>query len=193
MRLSKRNGFTLVETLIGLVIGGILLVAIGTIMVFMVDGIAESEDFGTATNRVDIIRQLTFDGRTGDRLIFPATNGATGAWTSGSFTGHQVRFRAMEYDPDTGTSRGRFINWESRRAVGAPSTTPFQVYRFVMEDANGDGLENDGGYTQSFVEGNIERFLVQRTARNNFNVEMETTQNTETAHVQLAVTLRNVQ
>jgi prepilin-type N-terminal cleavage/methylation domain-containing protein len=193
MNKRNRRGFTIVELLIGLIIGTILILGMGHVIVQMFTGMAESASFGEATGRVDIIRQMSFDARTADTLIFPATDGATGGWSGGGFAGQQVRFRAVNYDPATTTSSYMFITWESRKSGTAPATDPFDVTRWTLPDTNNDRIENDGTFTRSFSEYNIEIFNVRRISRRNFTVEMQTTEEDEKAHIQLSVTLRNAQ
>ncbi len=192
MKRKDLRGFTLVEVLVGLVVGTILLLGMGTMVIHLFTGIADSGDFAEATGKIDTIRQLTFDARTGEELLFPTTNGTSGAWTSGGFSGHQVRFRAIDFDPDTGVSTRTFINWESRRPMTASPNDPYTVFRWVQRDTNGDRLENDGGYVLTFQEFGVDLFTVRRETRNNFSVEMRAKENEESAHIQMSVSLRNV-
>jgi prepilin-type N-terminal cleavage/methylation domain-containing protein len=193
MNKRNRRGFTIVELMIGMFIGVILIFGMSHVIVQMFTGIAESGSFGEATGRVDLIRQITFDARTADTLIFPATDGATGAWSGGGFAGQQVRFRAVNYNPTTQVSTYMFITWESRKSGTAPATDTFEVLRWTLADTNNDRIENDGAFTRSFTEHHIEIFNVRRISRRNFTLEMQTTEEGEKAHVQLSVTLRNAQ
>ena len=111
---EARRGFTLVEMLVAMVIGTILIMGMGTVLVTLFSGMRESKDFGTATGRVDLIRQLTFDARTGDEILFPAV-GADGDYASGGNEGDQVQFNSLEYDPGTDTTTTVTVTWESRR------------------------------------------------------------------------------
>ncbi len=190
MQRSTRRGMSLIELTVAMAISAIVLSTIGFVLVMMTNGFNEMEDFGNATGRVDMIRLLTFDARTGDSMLFPTTNGANGAYTDGSANGHRVRFRAIEYNPTTESSTPVFIQWESRRTG---NTGPYVVSRWRMVDANNNNIDDDGSYTQTFGESPVQVFTIQRVNRQNFNIEMETTEGNETAHVQLAVTLRNVQ
>ncbi|MCA8911147.1 MAG: prepilin-type N-terminal cleavage/methylation domain-containing protein [Planctomycetes bacterium] len=186
---EARRGFTLVEMLVAMVIGTILIMGMGTVLVTLFSGMRESKDFGTATGRVDLIRQLTFDARTGDEILFPAV-GADGDYASGGNEGDQVQFNSLEYDPGTDTTTTVTVTWESRRPGGSPAGTPYTVYRFY--DSTPEDPADPSDDLQTFAQSEITSFEIHCDADDSFSAEIETKEDTETVQVQLAVTLRNV-
>lgn len=186
--MKNNRGFTLVEVMIGLVIGTILLLGMGAVMIQLFVGMRESRNFSEATARVDLIRTLNFDARTSDVLFFPATDGATGAYTEGGMNGHQVIFRTVNFDPGTGNTTREWVRWRSERAGNAG---PYTVRRVTQASTGGTPGTTWG--TPRFTQPGIETFNVQRITRNNFTLEMNTQEGEESAHVLFSVTLRNAQ
>ncbi|MBX3458808.1 MAG: hypothetical protein KF696_02445 [Planctomycetes bacterium] len=201
--LRTTRGFTLIELMLAITGSIILIMGMGTVMLLLFQGIKQSSDFFEATTRVDLVRQLTFDARTGESLVYPSTDFVSATYNvqaegsgsgyynpEGGFHGHRVRFRAISYDPTTETSQRVFINWESRRPTASAWASPCNVVRIVDE---ADAFNNPvGAPVEWFDQSGIGLFHITRTSNRNFNVEMESVQADETAHVQLAVTLRNV-
>lgn len=201
--IRQKRGFTLIELMLAIAGSIILIMGMGTVMLLLFQGIQQSADFFEATSRVDLVRQLTFDARTGEDLEYPSTDfdamnydvEAEGAGSGyydpeGGFHGHRVRFRAISYDPVAETSQRVFINWESRRPTASAWDSPCNVVRIVDE---ADIFNNPvGAPVEWFDQSGIGIFHITRTSDRNFNVEMESVQADEKAHVQLAVTLRNV-
>ena len=190
---ASRRGFTLVELLVGMVISTILIMGMGLVMVTLFTGMRESKDFADATGRVDLIRQLTFDARTGNEILFPTVNspaaGSVGDFTAGGFTGDQVMFNSLDYDPVGDTTSDVTITWESRRPSGSP-TDPYIVYRFVDETPEDPADPSDD--EMRFAQGDITAFDIIRTSDTSFTASITTTQNSEVVAIDLAVTLRNV-
>jgi prepilin-type N-terminal cleavage/methylation domain-containing protein len=191
-RRKRHRGFTLIELLIGMSIGTILLFAIGGIMFQVFGGFREMAAFNQAILRVDLIRQLNFDARTGDWLLFPATDGTSGAYTEAGFTGQQIRFRTVVFDPVAETDSWTYIIWQSARPTTAPLDDPFIVRRFVHENGGATPPASAGDYTLTFGQGEISTFEVFRVNSRNFNVSMRTEFDGEAAAVEMSVTLRNV-
>lgn len=200
---GQRRGFTLIEVLLAAGGATILLVGIGTVMVMMFTGLKQSADFFEATSSVDMVRQMTFDARTGEDLVYPDTDfdslnydEQTEGFGSGYYDpeggnhGHRTIFRAVEYDPVAETSSRVFITWESRRPTAQAWTSPCNVAR-IIDQAD---LFNQpvGAPVETFNQGGIEIFHITRISESNFNVVMQAVKDDEKAHVQLAVTLRNV-
>ena len=174
---SARKGFTLIELMVSMAIGSMLMLGMGMVMVTLFVGMRQSRDFFDATERVDLIRQLSFDARTGNAITFPLANGS-GAYSNPPNNGHMVSFDSLRYDPILDTTTTVNIVWESVRPIATP-TDPMTVNRFV-----------DGTFT--FGQGNITNFTVNRTSNRNFTVVTSTVEGDENVEVQLAVTLRNV-
>lgn len=193
-RRSKR-GFTLVEIMIGMIAASILLFGMGSVLVLLYGGFNESRNFSEATTRVDLIRQLSFDARTGRNILYPTNwdvNGtpldSRGDYTSGSNNGDRIQFVSLRYDGTTTTPF--MITWQSRRPIAAPSTDPYDVERWIQEvDAANTPI---GTASLTFNQNKITYFEVIRTTIRSFNVNMQTTEVDETATVQLVVTCRNV-
>lgn len=194
----SRQGFTLIEMMVAMIVGAILIMGMGTVMVLLFTGMRESRDFADATGRVDLVRQLTFDARTGDNIIFPgepdflggetyAANPPQGDYVFGGNEGDQVRFNSLAYDPIGDTTSDVTVTWESRRPAGSPVGTMYTVFRF-----KDDTPLTPGDDVQTFGQGNITSFEIERTTVDSFSASFETTENDETVAVQLAVTLRNV-
>jgi prepilin-type N-terminal cleavage/methylation domain-containing protein len=197
-RKTKRRGFTLIELIIGMSVSVILLLAVGTVMVSVFGGFRQMAGFNQAIEAVDMIRQLNFDARTGDRLSHPVNNGDDGAYSDGTIEGQQVRFRAINYDPVTETDSVDWIAWASDRPTTADPGDPYTVRRwiaqtaFVPSDPLGQTPPSAGAFTQTFGQGGIDVFDVQRVSDNNFTVRMRTTFDGEAAAVDMSITLRNV-
>jgi prepilin-type N-terminal cleavage/methylation domain-containing protein len=187
-RRASRRGFTLVEVLISMFAASLLIMGMGIVLVTLFTGMRESSDFADATGRVDLIRQMTFDARTGDSIIFPDTDGMDGDYASGGNEGDQVMFNSIAYDPGTDTSSDVTITWESRRAVS--STDPYIVYRFIDNAPESPAVPGDD--TMTFAQGDITIFDVTRTSMEGFFVRIATAENAEQIEIELAVTLRNV-
>ena len=186
-----RRGVTLVELLVALAVSTILIMGMGMVMVTLFTGMRESRNFFEATSRVDLIRQLSFDARTGESIRFPSTDGTAGDYAAGGFVGDQIQFDSLQFDPVTDTTTTATITWESRRAAAAPATDPYTVFRFY--DATPEYPTNNAGDdTLTFAQGNMTFFDVVRQSSDSFTVSMETIEDTETVQVELAVTLRNV-
>ncbi|MCA8915846.1 MAG: type II secretion system protein [Planctomycetes bacterium] len=186
---NSRRGFTLVELLVGMVVSTILIMGMGIVMVTLFTGMRESKDFANATGRVDLIRQLTFDARTGNDIIFPATDGTTGYYVGTGYTGHQIQFNSLRYDPVGDTTSDVTITWESRIPNATP-TDPFIVYRFVDETPEDPPVPGDDVMT--FAQDDITTFTILRNSTTSFSAAITTTENSEVVAVELAVTLRNV-
>lgn len=191
LRRNGRKGVTLVELLIAVAITTIILLGMGTVLVVLFSGIRESANFFKATSRVDLIRQLTFDARTGNSIRFPTTDGTPGDYAAGGFVGDQIQFDALQFDPVSDTTSTVTITWESRRPSTAPNTDPYSVFRFV-DTTPEYPTNNPADDVMSFGETDINYFNVVREANDSFTVELETTEDTESVQVSLAVTLRNV-
>jgi prepilin-type N-terminal cleavage/methylation domain-containing protein len=189
MKRSSRKGFTLIELIIGIVIAGILLLAIAFVTIQMMGGLRETAEFSEVTGRVDIIRQLTFDARAADRIVFPLTDGASGAYSSGGVSGQQMRLRVMSYDPVTDVTTPTFVQWAS---AGSASATEVRVTRASMVDGNDNGLEDDGGYTVNFGQDHISKFGITRIDASNIEVGMYTTFGEESVESVFGISLRNV-
>lgn len=193
----QRRGFTLVEVLVALVAGSILLFGMGSVLVMLYRGFNESHNFAEATMRVDLIRQLSFDARTGRLITYPTAwdpNGtpmaSRGDYSSGGNVGDRVQFVSLQYDPVTFTTTPFMITWQSRRAAAAPPTDPFNVERWIQQtDANNVPI---GTASLTFDQSQISSFEVIRTTIRSFNVNMQSVEGGETATVQLVVTCRNV-
>lgn len=189
LRRVNRRGFTLIEMLVALVVSSILLLGMGGVLMTLFAGMRESKEFATATDRVDLIRQLSFDARTGNRILFPATNGTPGDYSAGGFTGDQIMFNSLRYDPGTDTTTTVTITWESRRPTAAP-TDPYTVYRFIDDTPEDPANPADDLFT--FGQSGLINFDIVRNASNSFSATMESEEGGESVQVQLAVTLRNV-
>lgn len=189
LRNTNRRGFTLVEMLVAMVVSSILILGMGGVLVTLFTGMRESKEFATATDRVDLIRQLSFDARTGNRILFPPTDGTPGDYSSGGFTGDQVMFNSLRYDPGTDTTTTVTITWESRRPSAAP-TDPYTVYRFIDDTPEDPAVPGDDIFT--FGQTGLINFDIVRNTSNSFSATMESEEGDESVQVQLAVTLRNV-
>lgn len=187
---TARKGVTLIELIIGMAISSIIILGMGMVLVVLFRGMGESQDFASLTGRVDLIRQLSFDARTGDALLYPdtdytasysatATGNGSGYYASGGFVGHRVQFNAVRYNPITMADIPEAITWESRRPTS--SSDPYTVYRWVNAETN-----------PRFGQDNIVQFEVIRQNARSFTVQMQSVEGTEQVTVQLAVTLRNV-
>lgn len=195
--LSRRRGFTLIELAIGMVGASILLLGMGAVLVMLYRGFNESRNFNEATSRVDLIRQLSFDARTGRNILYPTNwdvNGtpldSRGDYASGGNVGDRIQFVSLRYDSATTTTTPFMITWQSRRPSGAPSTDPYNVERWIQQvDATNTPI---GTSTLTFDQSKINSFEVIRTTIRSFSVSLQTTELTETASVQLVVTCRNV-
>lgn len=195
MRRANKKGFTLIELMIGMIAASILLLGMGAVLVMLYRGFNESRNFSEATTRVDLIRQLSFDARTGRNILYPTNwdvNGtpldSRGDYTSGSDSGDRIQFVSLRFDGTTTTPF--MITWQSRRPLAAPSTDPYNVERWIQEvDASNTPI---GVSTLTFDQNKITSFEVIRTTIRSFNVNLQTTEATETATVQLVVTCRNV-
>lgn len=195
MRISRnirnsRRGVTLVELLVALVISTIILMGMGMVLVTLFTGMRESRDFFEATSRVDLIRQLSFDARTGNSIRFPTANGAPGNYAAGGFVGDQIQFDSLRFTPPNTTDTVT-ITWESRRPTAAPITDPYTVFRFIDETPEyPNNIPGDDVFT--FAQENITFFEVVRQSADAFTVSLESAQGNERVQVDLAVTLRNV-
>lgn len=183
--LRSRRGVTMIELMVAMVAGVILLWGLSTLLVLLWTGMGESRDFAEAVNRVELIRQLSFDARTGQRILSPTTDGAAGNYTSGGVEGDRIQFESLHFDPGTDTTSVWTITWESQRPAGSPVGTPYSVIRWLNK--------NDGGGTNwTFNQNQITSFEVVRNTGSSFSVAIETTEAQETMQIQLAPTLRNV-
>ncbi len=208
-RTRNRRGFTLLEVIIAMVATVILVTGMGSILMLMFTGLNESRDFQISTARVDLIRHLTFDGRTGSNIDFPAvsSNGQYTAYTStvlgASVTGHRVVFTASDYDPATGVTTPTDVRWESQTIdLSDPDNTSgtdtVLVVRYIEDLTATSGTRDpivtaSTDWIEKFQESGIDKFWILRDASlNNFTVEIESSEGTEEADVQLSVTLRNV-
>lgn len=206
---SNKTGFTIIELTMAMVASVILIVGMGSILFLQFQGIGESADFREASARVDLIRHLTFDGRTGSKIAFPAasTSGEytpySSVITSGSVSGHRVVFTASNYDPNTGITVPTEVRWESQTSnVSDPSnligTDTLTVARFIENlTATGGTREpsvgSPGDWILLFQEPKIDKFIIFRDTTNNvFMVDIETHEGDEDANISLAITLRNV-
>ncbi|MCA8935344.1 MAG: prepilin-type N-terminal cleavage/methylation domain-containing protein [Planctomycetes bacterium] len=187
----KRRGFTLIEVLIAMVVGTILIMGMGMVLVVLFKGMNESKDFSEATGRVDLVRQLTFDARTGNAIAFPATDGATGDYTFGGNEGDQVQFNSLSYDVGTDTTSDITVTWESRRPAGSPIGTEYTVYRFI-DTTPESPTNNPADDVQTFGQNHIIDFDIVRNSSDSFQATFSSKEGTETVAVELAVTLRNV-
>ncbi|MCB9932791.1 MAG: type II secretion system protein [Planctomycetes bacterium] len=185
----RRRGFTLVEVLVGITVSSILIMGMGIVMVSLFRGMRESRDFADATGGVDLIRQLSFDARTGNRILFPATDGTPGDYVSGPNTGDQIMFNSLRYDPLTDTTTTVTITWESRRPIASP-TDPYTVFRFTDDTPEDPANPADDLFT--FGQGGLLNFDIVRNSSDSFSATMQSQQGSESVQVQLAVTLRNV-
>lgn len=190
-RTTSRKGVTLVELMVAVAISTIVVLAMGMVLVLLFRGLRESRDFFNATDRVDLIRQLTFDARTGNAIRFPTVDGAPGDYAAGGFVGDQVQFDALQFDPVADTTTTVTITWESRRPSSAPATDPYTVFRFV-DDTPEYPTNNPADDVMSFGQSNINFFEIVRVSNDSFTASLETTEGAETIQVDLAVTLRNV-
>jgi len=188
---KQRRGVTLVELMIAMSITTILLFAIGGVTFTIYGGFREMTAFNEAITRIDIIRQLNFDARTGDWLIAPATDGADGFYNESGFNGHRVMFRSVVFDPVVETDSWSYIIWQSSRPNTAPGD-PYIVRRFVHANGGPNPPASAGDYVLSFGQGDITLFEVQRVNTRNFTVKMRSEFDGEAANVDMSVTLRNV-
>ncbi|MBX3473647.1 MAG: prepilin-type N-terminal cleavage/methylation domain-containing protein [Planctomycetes bacterium] len=194
---KSRKGFTLVEVMVAMIAGSILLFGMGSVLVMLYRGFAESHNFHEATMRVDLIRQLSFDARTGRAITYPTawhptgvTLASRGDYASGGNVGDRVQFVSLRYDPVSFTTTPFMITWQSRRPAAAPPTDPYNVERWIQEtDANNVPI---GTASRTFDQSLISSFEVIRTSTRSFNVNMLTQEGDETATVQLVVTCRNM-
>lgn len=189
-RRAIRKGVTLMELIIAMAVSTILILGMGMVLVVLFRGMGESRDFAALTGRVDLIRQLSFDARTGEALLYPstdwtasysatATGNGSGWYTGGGFEGHRVQFTAVDFNPVTLAETRNNITWESRRTIS--SSDPYDVYRWVNVETN-----------PRFGQDGVTQFEVIRQSARAFTVIMQSTEGTESVTVQLAVTLRNV-
>ena len=155
----NRGGFTLIEMLVAMVVGAILIMGMGTVLVTLFTGMRESKDFADATGRVDLVRQLTFDARTGNRIAFPVTDGATGDYTFGGNEGDQVQFNSLRYDVGTDTTSDVTVTWESRRPAGSPIGTEYTVFRFI-DTTPETPVNNPADDVQTFGQGGDRKSVV---------------------------------
>ena len=180
--IANKKGFTLIEVMVALIVSTILILGMGSVLVTLFGGMRESADFAEATGRVDLIRQLTFDARTGEEILFPAVDGP-GDYTGAGVTGDQIQFTALYYDPTTETTTPRRITWESVRSSTASPTDPYTVNRWV---------DFGSGDTLTFAQDDVLTFEIVRTSNDNFTAEFSASEGDEQVAVELAVTLRNV-
>ncbi|MBE7492837.1 MAG: prepilin-type N-terminal cleavage/methylation domain-containing protein [Planctomycetes bacterium] len=191
----RNRGFSLVEIMIGMIAASILLLGMGAVLVMIYRGFNESHNFSEATTRVDLIRQLSFDARTARNILYPTNwdvNGvpldSRGDYSSGGFVGDRVQFVSLRFDGTTTTPF--LITWQSKRPAAAAPTDPYNVERWIQEvDAGNNPI---GVSTLTFDQNKINYFEVVRTTIRTFRVNMQTTESTETATVQMVVTCRNV-
>lgn len=186
---TRRRGFTLVEMMVGMAIASILILGMGVVLITLFTGMRESRDFAIATDRVDLIRQLSFDARTGNRILFPATDATPGDYTAGGFTGDQIMFDSLRYDPGTDTTTTVTITWESRRPTANP-TDPYTVYRFTDDTPEYPAVPGDDLFT--FGQDGLINFDIVRHTANAFSVTMRSQEDDQAVEIQLAATLRNV-
>lgn len=190
-RRGKRRGFTLIEMLVAMVVGAILIMGMGMVLVTLFTGMRESQDFADATGRVDLVRQLTFDARTGNTIQFPVTDGAAGDYTFGGNEGDQIQFNSLRYDVGTDTTTDVTVTWESRRPAGSPMGTEYTVYRFI-DTTPESPVNNPADDLQTFGQAGIIDFDIVRNSSDSFQASFSSQEGTETVAVELAVTLRNV-
>lgn len=191
---GRRRGFTLVEVLIAMVAGSILLMGMGSVLFMIWRGFNETRDFSEATQRIDMIRQLNFDGRTGRSISFPTTwdlNGATttsrGDYTGTGVTGDRVQFISLEFDTATNTTTPYMVTWQSLTATGA---APYRVQRWRQPvDALNQLL---GTAVLTFDQTNVQSFEIIRTTNKAFSINMQAIEGAETATIQMVVTCRNI-
>jgi len=159
----------------------------------MAKGTRESQDFGKAMSHVDLIRNLTFDGRAGTRITFPLQNenlalgiSGRGTYSGAGYTGDRIQFWTQTVtDLNTGASREDLITWESRRKSATSVDEIFTVYRWVQQGPLGTPF-------LSYSEGGVNLFETTRKANNVFNVKMAAKAGKERLTVDLTITLRNV-
>ncbi|MDC1142815.1 hypothetical protein OAU50_06960 [Planctomycetota bacterium] len=211
-RRTTNKGFTLLEIIVGVAASILLIMGMGSILMLQFQGLNESSDFREASARVDLIRHLTFDGRTGSSISFPAasTSGVYPAYSSAvlgaSVRGHRVVFTASDYNPITGVTTPTEVRWESQTTdVTDPDNSDYLtddvqiiVVRFI-EDLTATGgtrepvVATPTDWIVRFEEHGIDQFLVSRDASDDtFNVEIKTHEGDQDADIQLAVTMRNV-
>lgn len=189
---NQNRGFTIIEMTMAMAISTIVITGMAIVMVLLIQGTEDSKDFARATGRIDLIRQLTFDGRTGSQIVFPTADspavGSAGTYSAAGQEGHRVDFVAKEYDSGTGTTNDVLITWLSRRPAGSPSGTPYVVERWhdtTPYDGNANG-------SLSFGESNIADFTVTRRSIDEFEVYLKAEEGDESAEILLTIALRNV-
>ena len=181
--LRSSRAFTLLELMAALASMGVLIMAMGYTLVFLARAMVETEDDNTAQNRLELVRLLTNDFRSGSLIAFPATDGTTGAWVAGGFQGQAAVVLVNKYEPIGQVTTPVLVRWSSRTPTAAPS-----LFVLTRDESTDGGLT----WNTSFEEGNILIFNVLRVDDNRIDIGMTTLEGTQIAEMLYSVGLRNV-
>lgn len=182
MRRKHGRGFTLIEMTMALMVMSVMILASGSILVFLARGQNEARDDNDCQNRVELIRELMVsDFRPGSAILLPAAAGGTGT---------EVQVQTSDYNAATGVTTNRRYRW-----TYASGTI---TRRVASETAPGAGTY--GAETVTFSQGNLTGFTVTHfndgdgnTANDDrLDFTLTATQGTQAASIAYTVVLRNV-
>ncbi|MCC6572653.1 MAG: prepilin-type N-terminal cleavage/methylation domain-containing protein [Planctomycetes bacterium] len=182
MTRKTKSGFSLIEVAIALVVLSIMILASGSILVFLARGMTEARDDNDVQNRVEIVRELMVsDFRAGSAIVLPATAGTSAA---------SVQVTTSDYNATTGVTTNRRYRWT------LSGTT---LTRYVAtETSSGSGVY--GAETTTFIQNNVASFSATHfdngTATTSdddrLDFQLSATQGTQSATIKYTVILRNV-
>jgi prepilin-type N-terminal cleavage/methylation domain-containing protein len=191
MRTMKANkGFTLIEMMAALAAVSVLILAMGSTLVWLIRGEVQSVASNDAFNRTDLIRDIMHTNlRAGRAIRFPTVD-ATAAYPADGGTG-----RGTITTPVNGERIWVELQFWNGAAFEIRQTdwtwnSATQVLGNQWEVSTAGGAAPSGAVAWS--QGNLTNVDVIRVSNKRLRVVVDTTQSGEPAQSQFTVTLRNL-
>jgi prepilin-type N-terminal cleavage/methylation domain-containing protein len=195
MRNSRhKSGFTLIELLAALVAASVLILAMGSTLIWLIRGETQSTNSNESFNRVDLIRDILHTNlRAGRAIRFPTTDalvtnpadgvGVAGRGTiSAPFNGEEVWIELQNWNTTTSSFEIVQTMWRWN------STT--QVLAQQQELSAIGGARPTAAVNWS--QGLIQNFDVIRVSSRRLRFVVDTIEVDQPAQSQFTVTLRNI-
>lgn len=191
---KSKKGFTLIEIMAALAATSVLILAMGSTLIWLIRGENESIASNTAFNHVDLIRDILHSNlRSGQSIRFPTTDatttypadgvGVAGRGTIASpFNGERVWVELQYWN--TATSA-----FEVRQTMWTWNSTSRVLINQWETSVTGGAIPS--GAT-AFSQDGLTNFDVIRVSNRRIRFVVDTTQSGQTAQSQFTVTLRNI-
>lgn len=193
MRTLRQNrGFTLIEVMAALAAISVLILAMGSTLIWLLRGETQSIAANDAFNRTDLIRDILHTNlRAGTVIRFPTTDAVTtypadGVGVAGRgtistpFNGEQVWVELIFWNG---------ASFETRQTVWTWNTGTQILGNQWAITAPGAGAP---GGANAWEQANITNFDVIRVSNRRIRFVVDTTQGGQPAQSQFTVTLRNI-